>query len=372
MLRTATALLAGALAGAACGQDIVVGQVLPLSGASAVMAQELQRGREACTRHVNAQGGVRGRMLRLLTRDDQGDASRAVAQARELVERESAVVLLGSMGPGPNSALIAWARGAGVAVVGPYGGDIEVRLQDEGTAFFLTANQSAEAERLAAHIGTLGLARVAIVHAQDRAGVAALTALEEGLGVANVAAAAVVAVRADGSNAAEAAKAALAAGAQGVLLATRGQATAAMLKALVVQARASATPMTQIYGLSSAASPAELQGLSGTARGFVMTQVLPLPRDARVPMVATFLRAMHGAAGERTYAELEGCVAPLLLAEVLRRKPLEPGRAGVLQALRAAGKVDLGGFDVDLGASARQGQRFTDIVFVGADGRLLR
>jgi hypothetical protein len=41
-------------------------------------------------------------------------------------------------------------------------------------------------------------------------------------------------------------------------------------------------------------------------------------------------------------------------------------------ALKAAGKVSLGGFDVDLGDKTKPGSRFTDIVFVGADGRLVR
>jgi hypothetical protein len=89
-------------------------------------------------------------------------------------------------------------------------------------------------------------------------------------------------------------------------------------------------------------------------------------------MVATFLAAMRNAPGERTYAELEGCVAPLVLAEVLRRKPVEPTRSSVGNALKAAGKVSLGGFDVDLGDKTKPGSRFTDIVFVGADGRLVR
>ncbi|HJV71700.1 ABC transporter substrate-binding protein [Ideonella sp.] len=370
-MRISFALAAVALSTGALAEDIVIGQSLPLSGPSAAIARELQRGREACVQLVNAQGGIRGKTFKLLTRDDGGEPAKAVEAARELVQREGAVALFGSMGPGVNSALLQWAGGAGAAVIGPYGGDIEVRNQDSGSAFFLTANQSAEAERLASHVSSLGLSRVVIVHAQDRAGAATLTALEEGLGVSNVAPVAIVAVRGDGSDASEAVQGVAAAKAQAVLLATSGRTTIAVLKALATSERGS-LPLLQVYGLSSAASPTELLELKNLARGFSMTQVLPLPRDARVPLVATFLAAMRNAPGDRTYAELEGCVAPLLLAEVLRRKPAEPTRATVLQALRAAAKVNLGGFEIDLGDRTRPGSRFTDIVFVGSDGRLLR
>lgn len=351
--------------------DIVIGQTLPLSGSSGAIARDLLRGREACVQLINAQGGVRGKLLKLLTRDDRGDPATSVSAARELVEREQAVALLGSTGPDVNSALIDWAGGVGVAVIGPYGGDVEVRMRESGSAFFLTANQSAEAERLAAHVSTLGLTRVVIVHAQDRAGAAALVALEEGLGVSNVAAVAVIGVRSDGLDAAQAVQRVAEAKAQGVLLATSGRVTVAVLKALA-SAQRGTLALLQVYGLSSAASQSELLELNNLARGFSMTQVLPLPRDARVPLVARFLSAMRNAPGERTYGELEGCAAPLLLAEVLRRKPVQPGRAAVMQALRQAGRVNLGGFEVDLGDRARPGSRFTDIVFVGSDGRLLR
>lgn len=74
-------LLLGAASFAAATQDIVVGQVLSLSGPNATAAEELSRGRRACTDLINSQGGIRGRVLRLITRDDQGEPSIAVKAA---------------------------------------------------------------------------------------------------------------------------------------------------------------------------------------------------------------------------------------------------------------------------------------------------
>jgi branched-chain amino acid transport system substrate-binding protein len=286
ILKASGLILLGAMSLSAWADDIVIGQTLPLEGPSRVIANDLKRGREACTESINAKGGIRGKRLKLLTRDDGGDPARAVKAARELVEHDGAVALLGSMGPSVNSALIDWASGSGVAIIGPYGGDVEVRTRNTSSAFFLTANQSAEAERLASHITALGLSRVVIVHSRSEAGFAALTALEEALGVSDVAAAAVIEVRADGSDAVAAAKAVAAARPQAVLLATSGRTTVAMLKAMSIS-QPGELPLVQVYGLSSAASQTELLELSSRAHGFSMTQVLPLPRDLRVPLVAT-------------------------------------------------------------------------------------
>ena len=352
-------------------QDVVIGQVLSLTGPNSATAQELSRGRSGCVDFINSQGGIRGKSLRLVTRDDRGDPAVAINAVRELVDRERAVVLMGAMGPAVNAALLDWAAASGMAVLGPQGGEVESRVRDSGVAFFLTANQSAEAERLAAHVTTLGISRIVLVYGSDQAGAAALMAFEEGLTLSKLTAASVIEVQADGADAAKAAAAVAAAEPQAVFLATTGRATVAMLKALQA-ASAAGSHLLQVYGLSSAASPSELLSLGKQARGFSMSQVLPLPRDARVPVVANFQAAMGGPAVERTYAELEGCIGTLVLAEALRRKPGELTRGGVLQALKAAGRINLGGFEVELSDRVRLGSKFTDIVFVGADGRLVR
>ena len=362
--------LGGPLPLSARAQEIVIGQTLSLTGPSATIAQDLLRGRQACIEFINSQGGIRGRPFKLVTRDDRNDAVRAVQQARDLVEHEDVAVMLGSMGPAVNAAVLEWAGAMGMAVVGPYGGDIEVRVRDSGTAFFLTANQSAEAARLASHIGSLGLSKVVIVHASDQSGRAALFALEEALGVSNVAAVALVPVSPDAGDVGVAAQAVAKSNAQAVLLATSGRATVAMLKSLTGATSSGLRPL-QVYGLSSAASQTELLELGTQARGFSMSQVMPLPRDSRLPVVATFQTAMRHTKGERTYAELEGCIGPLLLADVLRRKPVDPRRTNVLRALRTAGRVNLGGFEIDLSDRMNPGSRFTDIVYVGSDGRVL-
>lgn len=352
-------------------QEIVLGQTLSLTGASANVARDLQRGRQACVDWVNSQGGVRGRSLKLLTRDDQGDAELAVKFAQELADGEGAVALLGAMGPVVNAALLKWANEQAMPVLGPYGGDVEIRRRDFETAFFLTANQSAEAERLAAHLVSLGLRRVVIAHGTDSAGRAALLALEEALAVLNVPALALLPVKSDGGDAVSVAHAVSRTNAQAVLLATSGRTTTAMLKALTA-ASAGGAPLLQVYGLSSSASPAELTELGARARGFAMSQVVPLPRDKRLPVVAAFQAATRDLPGERTYAEMEGCLGPLLLAEVLRQRSVALTRTGVLQALKAAGRVNLKGFEVELGDRNKIGSRFTDLVYVGPDGRITR
>jgi ABC-type branched-subunit amino acid transport system substrate-binding protein len=312
--------------------------------------------------------------LTLITRDDRGDPALAVQHIRQLADQEHAVAILGPMGPAINASVLDWAAHAGVAVLAPFGGDVGTRVQDWKTAFFLTANQSAEAERLTNHVSALGWKRAAVIYTGDSAGRAALAAFEEALTISVINPVAVLELQPGGNDAAGVARAVSKSQAQVVFLATTGNATLSMLRALTA-GKPDDVRLLQVYGLSSSASQVDLLRLGSQARGFSMSQVLPYPRDTRTALGATFnaaMRNLRDAPSDRSYTELEGCIAALVLADVIKRKPLEAAsRASVLQAFRAAGVVKLGGFELDLSNRTRPGSTFTDIVFIGADGRIV-
>lgn len=101
-----------------------------------------------------------------------------------------------------------------------------------------------------------------------------------------------------------------------------------------------------------------------------MTQVLPSPRDFSSGLAARFRQALPDSTSQHMYVEMEGCLSVLVTAEVLRRRPVDASRSAFLRALRAAGTVNVGGCEVDLGDRV-QGARFTDIVFIGPNGRVV-
>lgn len=353
----------------AADEPIVLGQTLSLSGGAAKTGHALLRGREACADWLNKRGGVGKRQLKLATRDDGGDPRRAEANLRDILQRDRVVAFLGPMGPAINEAVLPWASSGGMAVIAPFGGEIGVRSKEWDSVYFVTANQSVEAERLASHVSVLALTKLAIVHSLDANGRAALVALDEALAVVNISPVAVLAVQADGSDAASAMKSLASANAQAVLLATHGASTTAMLQAL--SSTKGSGGLLQIYGMSSSASMADLATLGQAARGFSMTQVLPSPRDPRSALAAQFREALPDAANAESYVELEGCLSVLATAEVLKRRSTEISRAGVLRAFKSAGPVSVGGFEIDL-ANRMRGSTFTDIVHIGAGGRAAR
>lgn len=96
----AAGLLAATAASVAQAQDVTLGAVLPLTGASASIGEDQRRGIELATERVNAAGGVLGRKLRVIIEDSGGRAPTALDAAKKLVTVDKVPVVLGEYSSG--------------------------------------------------------------------------------------------------------------------------------------------------------------------------------------------------------------------------------------------------------------------------------
>src|SRR5215468_7530387 len=88
----------GALPFAASAADpIRIGWPMPLSGPASVYGVPITKGAEVAVAEINEKGGVLGRKLELLTRDSKANADEAVRLARELILKNNADFLSGTL-----------------------------------------------------------------------------------------------------------------------------------------------------------------------------------------------------------------------------------------------------------------------------------
>lgn len=78
--------------------EVVIGTSQPLSGPAAFWGVPVTGGMDAYIRFINDQGGIHGRKIRLVARDDSFLPPRAVANVRELVDRENVFALVALLG----------------------------------------------------------------------------------------------------------------------------------------------------------------------------------------------------------------------------------------------------------------------------------
>ena len=74
---------------------ITIGEINPRTGVLAVQGTAVHQGIVLAVEEANARGGIAGRPVTLLSRDDEGKPERAIAAAEELASRHRAVALIG-------------------------------------------------------------------------------------------------------------------------------------------------------------------------------------------------------------------------------------------------------------------------------------
>jgi branched-chain amino acid transport system substrate-binding protein len=115
----AVAILAGVSYPCAAQQDsLKLGLVAAMSGQSAKSGEAIVRGISLAIDEVNAKGGVLGRKLELLVRDDESNPAKGVVAAREVVQREKVAAFFGGLDTPVSLAIVPFANGAKVPFMG--------------------------------------------------------------------------------------------------------------------------------------------------------------------------------------------------------------------------------------------------------------
>jgi branched-chain amino acid transport system substrate-binding protein len=92
--------LFGAKTAAAAGKEILLGNVLPMSGPLKTGGEGSTSGSDLAVSEINAAGGVLGRPLKLITRDDEVRPSTGLKMIQELYEVHGVRLFLGGMSSG--------------------------------------------------------------------------------------------------------------------------------------------------------------------------------------------------------------------------------------------------------------------------------
>lgn len=114
---------AGILAGispAQAADPIKIGLIASLSGPSAKSGEAITRGMTLAITEINEAGGVLGRPLELIRRDDEANPGKGLIAARELIQREGVTVLFGGLQTPVSLAIVPYVNQIQVPFMGPW------------------------------------------------------------------------------------------------------------------------------------------------------------------------------------------------------------------------------------------------------------
>lgn len=345
---------------------IVFGQSAAFKGPAAVLGLGMREGILAAFNEANAAGGVHGRKLELVSYNDGYEPEKAIANTERLIGDDKVFALIGEVGTPTSKAVQPITTEQSVPFLGPFTGAAFLRDPSLRNVINVRASYDQETEAWIERLtGDLGLSRIAILYQDDsfgRAGLKGVTKALEKRGLKPVAEGTYM----RGTTAVKRALLAIRKGSpQAVVMVGAYKPCAEFIKV------AHTIELDAIFvNISFVGSKALAEELGQDGKGVVVTQVVPLPNDVDIPLVARYQRAMKATNpyAKFGFVSLEGYIVGRLTVEALNRLGNPVTRAGLLSTIRDVGVFDLDGVTLSYGPDDNQGMDRVFVTVIQQDG----
>ena len=348
-------------------REILIGQFAAISGPAAQLGQRMQVGMQAYFTGVNAQGGVNGRAIKLVTRDDGYEPEKAAAAVKALIQEDKVFALAGSVGTPTGLAALPILTEQQVPLVGMFTGAQALREPFNRYVFHVRASYFDETERIVQHLTTLGIKKIAVFYQNDAYGKAGLEGVTRALTKRQLKPVATATVERNSVDVTQSLETLLKSEPEAIVQISAYKSCAALIK----QARAKGYG-GQFFNVSFVGSRALADELGDAGQGVVISQVVPFPYAQNTPMVREYQQRMTEA-GQKDFdfSSLEGYLTARVLVEGLRRAGKNLTRDGLIAGLESMHDVNLGGFTVNYSARDHQASNFTDLTIIGRGGKFM-
>jgi len=345
---------------------IVFGQATALEGPASALGQGMKMGLEAAFAEINKAGGVKGRKLEIKSVDDGYEPTKSIEAVKKLLEEDKVFAIAGAVGTPTSAATQPIATAAGAPFIGAFTGAEFLREPYKSLVMNIRASYFQETEAMVEHLTKdLGASKIAIMYQDDAFGQAGLAGVRKALEKRQMQLAGegtfernTVAVKA-------ALLAVKKAEPQAVIMISPYKPAAEFIK-LAKQIKLDVT----FVNISFVGSDALAKELGPAGAGVAITQVVPFPKDAAIPVVGRYQASLKASAPDAQpgFVSLEGYLVGRAIIAALEKINGEPTRKALIEAVQKAGTIDLGGFKLTYSDSSNRGSDHVFLTVIQADG----
>jgi len=341
--------------------EVTFGMSAPLSGPSKELGRQMKLGLETAFAAANAEGGIHGRTVRLVTVDDGFEPSRTREAVRQLAEEKGVFGFVGNVGL--PAAALPYALDRRMLLFGPSSGAASLRRDPPDRTVFNYRASAAEETAAIVHylveVRRLRPEQIAVFAQEDSSGDAGYLGVVEALArYPEVRAVLKVTYRRNTTDVSSAVAQVLERRdrVRAVVMVASYRAAARFIERVWAQRPQMVFASTSLVGSQALAE--ELLPLGPRfPGGVIVTQVVPIP-TAHASAVLRYQEALarYAPAEKPDFGSLEGYVVGNLLLEALRRSGRTVTTENMVRALETIQSLDVGlGTQVSFGPLDHQG-----------------
>lgn len=347
---------------------IVVGQSTSLTGPLAAVGAACALGAKAYFSEINARGGIHGRRIELVTRDDSYSIDATLANTQVFLDTTKVFALFGYVGwPGIDAATPLFSK-ARVPFLFPCTGGPTAYQKFNRYIFTARASYLQEYHHLLKSLGRFGVQNLAMLYQNDSFGKRLVTDVQA-LPEARRYSIFSIPIDLSGSSS-PLIQRVNALKPDGVLL-LNGQPT---LNVAAVRGMQESGYLGRFFGASIIGHLGLVDALGPSSRGLVITQVVPSPWHASIPLVIDYRKLMEFyGVSEFGFASMEGFIAARVFVEGLRRAGRNLTRERLIHALESINDRNYAhrGFPINFSRTNHNGSSFVETTVVSSHSAYL-
>ena len=321
--------------------EILIGSSCALTGHASFLGTHTTHGFLAYINHINEQGGINGRRIKLIAYDDAYDPARCVANTQKLIVEDRVFALTSYVGTPTAVKIIPIVSEARIPVVGLISGATALRDPFQRYIINIRASYYEETGELVRHfVEELGITKVAVFYQYDEYGFDGLTGTELALkkyGLKPVVKANYVRGTMDVE---EAVSAITNSDAEAVVMIGTYGPCAKFIKLAKERKHG-----LIFHTVSFVGSEELVNSLGPEAEGVIITQAVPPPWEtALLPGVDLYCRLLsrYFPEDEPSFTGLEGFTNARVLVEGLKRAGPDLTREGLIDTIESVRQYSLG------------------------------
>ncbi len=340
--------------------QILFGQTAAIGGPARKLGIGMRDGILAAFKEVNSKGGIHGRKLRLITKDDGYDPDKAVENTYSLINDEKVFSLMGGVGSPTANVVEPITSKNKVPFIGSFSGAEFLRDPDKRYVVNIRASYWQEIENWMMHlVDKLGLKRIAVFYQDDTRSRTELFAVKKALNKRKLKLVAAGSYRRNTIAIKRAYLKISEAKPEAIVMIAAYRPSATFIK---LCKKMGLNPL--FVSISFVGGHALSKELGKDGKGVIVTQVVPFPFDKKIPLVKDYQSAMekYYPKGNIGFVSFEGYISARFVIDVLSKmNPEKLNRETFLKKIEEVKIFDINGFQLTFGDGDNQG---SDQVFL--------
>ena len=296
---------------------IIIGQSCALNGPAQALGKGMRDGALTWFKHINAEGGINGKKIKLITYDDGYEPEACVLNTEQLIEEDKVFLLFGYVGTPTSKAVFDIIKKTKIPYFAPFTGAEFLRNPLTPEIFNIRASYYQETEAMVENLLKNNLKRISVLYQDDSYGEAGLQGIKIALQKRKMKILSKASYERNTLDVENAVSTIAISSPNAIVMIGAYKPCAKFVRLM----RDSIKSRPIFLNVSCVGADALAETLSNKGLGVVITQVVPYPFDKRVPIVKEYnqLTKKYMTGSTISFMGMEGFIAAKARCRVLEK-----------------------------------------------------